>query len=125
MVNLKLKKDRPMTSKVRADAGRKQGINRPMTAKVRAPIVENIREQLNDGSEDYGTSTQNISPKNIRTFKAIHIKGEKDHDDLSSLASGSKLKFMPQFKASELKGKETDKRQYETQQDEEILIKDE
>ena len=33
MVNLKLKKDRPMTSKVRADANRKQGINRPMTAK--------------------------------------------------------------------------------------------
>ena len=95
MVNLKIKKDRPMTSKVRGDVGLKQGVNRPMTAKVRAPIVENIREQLNDGSEDYGTSTHNVSPKNVRTFKAIHIKGEKDHDEFSSVHSGSKLKFMP------------------------------
>lgn len=113
MVNLKLKKDRPMTSKVRAEANRKPGqLNRPMTAKQmsRAPIVENIREEhLNDDS-DYGGSTQNISPKAIRTFKAIHIKGaegEKDHDEFSSVASGSKLKFMAKFKPSEVKQKET------------------
>ena len=83
-------------AKVRAEANRKPGqLNRPMTAKQmsRAPIVENIREEhLNDDS-DYGGSTQNISPKAIRTFKAIHIKGaegEKDHDEFSSVASGSK-----------------------------------
>lgn len=94
-----------------------------MTAKVRAPIVEKIREQLNDDS-DYGGSTQNISPKATRTFKAIHIKGEKDHvDDFSSIASGSKLKFQAKFKPIEIM---TEMKKQEIQDDElPILIKDE
>jgi hypothetical protein len=62
---LKVRKDRPMTSKVRVETINRPGGNRPKTAKAtKPPVIENIRELINDDSDndDKDMSTQNISP---------------------------------------------------------------